>query len=146
MSDTQPAVDTESGIIDDVLHSNTLYRKMIGLLDTMREPSPTGESADRLQGGIATFIQLQQEIEKHELLVNESLHNTTIRSDFLKAALVKRQELIADVLTRNKEVTAQAMAIQSLLGNEIKSMNRGQAALSGYKQQHPATGKFSRSL
>lgn len=63
------------------------------------------------------------------------------------AALVdRRTAMVKKVIAANREITAKAIGVQSLLAHELGTLRNGLSALSGYKQQERTQGRLVNSM
>lgn len=127
--------------------SNELYRTMVQLLDVFNA-SPETMFQTLRDDSLLQFKELHGTIEEHDSRLQLMLRAPHNQDPSISHLIAERRELLEEVLRRNRALTLQALAIQSLIGDEIRQSSTGHAALKGYRNlnEQASNGSFRNSM
>jgi len=120
------------------------YGHILTLLHTINAEIGTA-SAEELQGMNTALTALQEQSKHHDQALGSRLNSEPVRTEAINSLLEKRERLIQEILQLNKNATAKAMGVKSLLAHEIGILRNGQSALSGYRPQQRHQGRIVNS-
>lgn len=144
---TSPSAPDTAGCTGLFERSNELYRAMLQLLDAFNESPETMTQIQR-DDNLLQFNALQGTIEEHDGRLEQRLRETRHNDPSISYLIAERKELLEEVQRRNRALTLHTLAIQSLIGDEIRQSSTGHAALKGYRilDQQMSKGSFRNSM
>ena len=118
------------------------YQQLIDFLTGLSAELGTAEK-ERLQEGNTRMLALQQKIRQADQHLLASLaERSPGASARLQELLQQRQQFMTSALHLSQTMASRAANVKSLLAHEISTLQTGQQALSGYRQQQPAAGQL----
>lgn len=106
--------------------------------------------------GVASPLELQEmytslaELQRQAAEIDRSCLDQVMADPAIAkavAALVdRRTSIVKKVLAANREITAKAIGVQSLLAHELGTLRTGLSALSGYRQPERPQGRLINSM
>lgn len=133
---------TESNNMEPLIQKSlNQYREMADLLQSLQEKLDK-KSDDSINSFNVAFEALDQQVQKTDVDVTEQLTLQVGIPDTVKALLEQRNVLQKEMLNLVEQTVPKASSIRSLLANEIRSIQHGRKALSGYKSNQDRYGKI----
>jgi hypothetical protein len=122
------------GEVNSLLQSSVKrYEDILSLFTAIS--SETGDSnLETLHAGGMELVQLQEQAALADQLLISMMQE--MAPDRLNHSLLaKRQDVIHKILTHNRSLLSTAKNIKSLLAHDLKEIQGGRTALSGYQRQ-----------
>jgi chromosome segregation ATPase len=125
-------------------YSISYYGRILALLQSIDEEIGTA-SRDGLLNMSATLAELQGQATRLDQAIATHLSKVPAKNEHVRSLLNKREDVIKEILILNRNISAKAMGVKSLLAHEMSTLRNGLSALSGYRQMQHNQGRIVNS-